>query len=95
MYSLEDIMKELESNSELLKALAHPIRLGIVKRLIDKGCCNVSTMRAHLNIPQPTVSNYLAKLKSAGIIEGERKGTEISYCVKNPTVKKVIIALFE
>ncbi len=95
MYSLDDIMQDLENYTEILKALAHPIRLGMVKRLIDKGCCNVTTMCIHLGIPQSTVSNYLAKLKNAGVIEGERSGTEINYCVTNPIVKKVIVALFD
>lgn len=67
--------------AELLKVLAHPVRLCIVKGLIENGGCNVSHMQECLNIPQSTVSQHLQKLKAAGIIEGKRNGLEMNYKV--------------
>jgi len=83
-------IKELTKKAEILKAIAHPVRLCIVKNLIDINSCNVSTMQNCLDMPQSTVSQHLAKLKSAGIIEGERHGVEIIYKVVNEEVRKVI-----
>jgi len=83
-------IKELTKKAEILKAIAHPVRLCIVKNLIDINSCNVSTMQSCLDMPQSTVSQHLAKLKSAGIIEGERNGVEIIYKVVNDQVRKVI-----
>ena len=63
---LETFQKELElyeSNAELLKVLAHPVRLCIVKGLIERKS-NVSTMYTGLNMPQSTISQHLAKLKA-------------------------------
>ena len=79
--------------SELLKALAHPTRLCIVKGLIEKES-NVTTIQECLDLPQSTVSQHLSKLKAAGIIKGERKGLEISYQVINEDAKKIINILF-
>ena len=87
--------KELEEMAELLKVLAHPVRLCIAKGLIENGRCNVSHMQTCLDIPQSTVSQHIQKLKAAGIIEGERTGLEINYEVRNEKVKKLIKAIIE
>jgi len=79
--------------SELLKALAHPTRLCIVKGLIEKES-NVTNIQECLDLPQSTVSQHLFKLKAAGIIKGERNGLEISYQVINKEVRKIIKILF-
>ena len=79
--------------SELLKALAHPIRLCIVKSLMEKES-NVTNIQECLDLPQSTVSQHLFKLKAAGIIKGERNGLEISYQVINEEARKIIKILF-
>lgn len=85
--------KKYEQDAELLKVLAHPVRLCIVNGLLNKGKCNVSKMQECLQIPQSTVSQHLQKLKAAGIIAGERNGLEVSYIVSNERVKEVVKAL--
>lgn len=85
--------RNLEEKAELLKALAHPVRLCIVKKLVDTGGCNVSKMQACLVMPQSTVSQHLSKLKSLGIVEGNRNGTEIIYAVIHPDAINIINAL--
>lgn len=89
---MED-MKNYIQQSEVLKAIAHPVRLCIVRGLINNQC-NVTKMQECLNLPQSTVSQHLAKLKSAGIIEGERKGLEICYKVANQQIKDIVAILF-
>lgn len=94
---LEMFQEELavyENNAELLKVLAHPVRLCIVKGLIEKGPSNVSTMYTCLNMPQSTISQHLAKLKSAKIVTSERKGLEIYYDVQNEKVLQLVQVLF-
>ena len=71
--------KKLNEKAELLKVLAHPVRLCIVKGLLENGgCCNVTYMQNCLNAPQSTVSQHLQKLKAAGIIEGKRDGLMVN-----------------
>jgi predicted transcriptional regulator len=76
--------------AELLKVLGHPARICIVDGLMKNEGCNVSYMQSCLNIPQSTVSQHIAKLKSAGIIEGKRDGLEIKYQVVNQQAKEII-----
>ncbi|MTI49736.1 ArsR/SmtB family transcription factor [Sporosalibacterium faouarense] len=87
-------MKELEDKAELLKAIAHPIRLCIVRGLMQEEGRNVTNIQTCLSIPQSTVSQHLAKLKSAGIVEGRRSGTEVNYYVINEDVRNVLNHIF-
>jgi len=90
---MEDTRK-YEGTADMLKAIAHPVRLCIIKGLMDKKC-NVSHMQECLELPQSTVSQHLSILRSKGIIKGERNGLEIMYSVVNEDVKKIINALFD
>lgn len=85
--------KKYEGTAELLKAIAHPVRLCIIKGLLNKEC-NVSHMQECLELPQSTVSQHLSILRAKGIIKGERNGLEITYSVVSEDVKKIINALF-
>lgn len=76
--------------AELLKVLAHPIRLCIVTNLLKKGECNVGHMHTCMELPQSTVSQHLQKLRFAGVIEGNRNGLEINYKIKDEKIAKLI-----
>ena len=80
--------------AELLKALAHPLRLCIVRGLIEKNGCNVTHMQDCLSAPQSTISQHLQKLRMAGIVQGTRNGTEIRYSVCDQQVVDLIRILF-
>ncbi len=89
--------EELEEYAEkvkILKGLAHPVRLCIVRGLMFEEGCNVSKMQGCLEIPQSTLSQHLGKLRNLGILEGERDGLEVNYYVINEDAKRVITALF-
>lgn len=87
---IEDNLDTLKREAELLKALAHPIRLAIVKGLMAEEGCNVSEMQDCLEIPQSTLSQHLAKLRESGILNSERNGLERNYYVVNQKVKDLI-----
>ena len=80
--------------ADLLKAIAHPVRICIIRGLINKGSCNVSYMQDCLNLPQSTVSQHLQKLKSLGIIKGERNGLEINYKICNDTIISLMNVMY-
>jgi predicted transcriptional regulator len=81
--------------AEMLKVLAHPVRLCIVKGLIENGGCNVTYMQSCLDTPQSTTSQHLQKLRSAGIVEGIRNGLEIKYHVCSDQAADLINVLFK
>lgn len=86
----EKIKSQLEEKSEILKAIAHPVRLCILAKLIMDQESNVSDIQCCIDVPQPSISQHLAKLKSAGILSSERKGTEIIYKIKNEEAKHIV-----
>ncbi|HBC96666.1 MAG TPA: transcriptional regulator [Clostridium sp.] len=85
---------EYNEKAEILKVLAHPVRLCIVRGLMERGTCNVSNMQHCLEIPQSTLSQHIQKLKAARIIEGRRNGLEINYRICSPLVIKLMEVLF-
>ncbi|MDP4146786.1 MAG: metalloregulator ArsR/SmtB family transcription factor [Bacillota bacterium] len=87
-------INQYNETAELLKVLAHPVRLCIVRGLIENGACNVTHMQNCLEMPQSTISQHLQKLRTSGIVKGERCGLEISYKVCNPKVIELIETLF-
>jgi predicted transcriptional regulator len=81
--------------AEILKVLAHPIRICIVKNLLENGECNVNYMHTCLEIPQSTVSQHLQKLRVVGIIQGKRNGLEINYKIKDQRMGKLINSILD
>ena len=92
---MEKNVEKFSEAAELLKVLAHPVRLCIVSGLLESGECNVSCMQSCLNAPQSTISQHLQKLRAAGIIEGRRSGLEIFYRVSNEKVAELIKVLLK
>lgn len=89
--------KDLKKNTELaelLKAIAHPVRLCIVRRLTENGGCNVSHMQSCMELPQSTISQHLQKLRAAGIIAGARNGLEVHYEIADQRIAQVVRVLF-
>ncbi|GJM81776.1 transcriptional regulator [Paenibacillus sp. HMSSN-139] len=92
---MDNNFKAYQEAAEMLKALAHPVRLCIVRGLLDKKHCNVTYMQECLELPQSTVSQHLQKLRSLGIVEAERSGLEVNYQLANDRVIKLVRHLFE
>jgi ArsR family transcriptional regulator len=80
----------LEDSAEIFKALGHPSRLCILYNLIEQKEGTVSEMRSCLNEPQSTVSQHVAKLRTLGILRGERNGTEINYKIVDKKVIEIL-----
>ena len=83
-----------QRQAEVLKALAHPVRLRIVRGLLKEGCRNVSCMEVRLEQSQSSISQHLAKLKAAGVVQARRSGNEVYYEAASPEVAKCIAVLF-
>lgn len=84
-----------EEKAEVLKALAHPVRLCIVRGLLKSGCHNVGCMEANLGQSQSCISQHLMRLKAAGVVRSSRSGNEVYYEVDDRAhVAGVIAALF-
>lgn len=91
----QEKIRILTKKSELLKTIAHPMRLCILNCLMSNESCNVTTLTKKMETPQSTISQHLSKLKSHGIIEGTRNGVEIQYRLINEEVKLLIHLLLD
>lgn len=60
-----------EESVEVLKGLASPIRIGILKALHAHGRMNVNEISAELKLPQSTVATNVQMLEEAGLITTE------------------------
>jgi ArsR family transcriptional regulator len=65
--------------AELFKALSDPTRVAIVNRLAAGEECCVCDLTDTFALSQPTVSHHLRVLRSAGLVEAERRGTWAYY----------------
>ncbi len=91
---MEKDINKFNEHAEILKAMGHPARLCILNGILRTGGCNVSHIQECIELPQSTISQHLQKLRSAGIIEGTRNGTEITYTLKNQKVLNIINILY-
>lgn len=73
--------------AEVLKTLAHPRRLEILHRLAE-GPVEVGRLAEELGLSQPNVSQHLAVLRSAGVVDAERTGREVRYRLSDPDVMR-------
>jgi len=71
----------IEKFSEACKALGHPIRVQILKILIDKGICISGDLSDLLPVAPSTVSEHLRILKASGLVKGTVDGPRRNYCV--------------
>ncbi|PHD58102.1 ArsR/SmtB family transcription factor [Bacillus wiedmannii] len=78
-----------EDDVEILKIMAHPIRLRIVNELSKHNTFNVSQLTKILEIPQSTVSQHLSKMKGK-VLKAERKGLEIYYSIRNNKATQIV-----
>jgi ArsR family transcriptional regulator len=71
--------------SEVMKILASPRRLEILHLLADEPK-EVGRLADEMGISQPNVSQHLAVMRAAGIVEAERDGREVRYRLTDPEV---------
>ena len=78
-----------EAAGELLKALAAPLRIGIVTELAGGPRC-VHELVDALGAPQPLVSQHLRVLRAAGLVTGERRHRQVDYRLVDAHVAHIV-----
>ncbi len=78
--------------AELLRALAHPMRLTILRHLLD-GETAVSVFEERLGLRQPSLSQQLAHLREAGLVATRRLSKSMIYRLTDPRVRPVLEVL--
>ncbi len=78
----------LEVAAELLRALASPHRLAIVRELDGRARCVHELVEA-LGVSQPLVSQHLRVLRASHLVQAERRGREIAYSLSDDHVAHI------
>jgi ArsR family transcriptional regulator, zinc-responsive transcriptional repressor len=82
--------RSLMAASELLKALASPVRLGIVRELASGGR-RVHELVDALGVSQPLVSQHLRLLRASRIVTARRQAREIEYMLADQHVAHIVL----
>ena len=80
-----------EAESELAgmaQALGHPIRVAILRILIERQECICGELVEELPVAQSTVSQHLKRLKEARLIRGTVDGPRVCYCIEPAALER-------
>ena len=80
-----------EERVDALKALAHPVRLRIMKALTGTER-NVGEIDDAADIGQPTLSQQLAVLRNAGLVKTRKDAKLVYYRIDETRIAKVVDA---
>jgi DNA-binding transcriptional ArsR family regulator len=85
----------LDRAANMLKAIAHPIRLSIVQYLEDGKKRTVTEIHKKLGIGQATASHHLVILKDRGVLLSKREGKNTWYFLKHTNLRSVLTSVGE
>ena len=71
----------------IAKALAHPVRIQIIRLLLSKKTCIGGDIVDVVGLAQSTVSEHLRILKASGIISGEITRPRVCYSLNPPRLR--------
>jgi DNA-binding transcriptional ArsR family regulator len=88
-------LKQLDADTiaraaNMLKAIAHPVRISIVRYLEDGKKRTVTEIHKKLGIEQATASHHLVILKDRGVLLSKREGKNTWYFLKHPNLRNIL-----
>ena len=91
-YGYPDVnVGELQTfKAAFFKALAHPVRIAILERLVQ-GERTVQELQEALGLEQPVVSQQLGVLRASNIVVGRKTGVSVRYAVRDPLVADLLV----
>jgi DNA-binding transcriptional ArsR family regulator len=80
--------------AEVLKAVAHPVRLQIIELLDKKEMC-VGDIAEALGGKQAITSQQLNMMKDKGVLECRRDGAKVYYRIANKNVIRLLHCIYD
>ena len=74
--------------AQLARGLGHPLRVTIMRKLLEHGDCLCGDLVASLPRAQSTVSQHLKILKETGLVSGEIDGPRVCYCANRKALQR-------
>lgn len=86
----------LERHAEQLSALGHPVRLQILRFVVQGGDGTAAgDIQAHVGMPASTLSHHLKRLVDAGLLTSRTEGTYHYYAAEYSALRKLTDYLWE
>jgi DNA-binding transcriptional ArsR family regulator len=82
--------EQLDKAANMLKAIAHPMRIAILKHLDPGKKLTVTEIHELLNIEQSTTSHHLGILKDKGVLGSHREGKNTYYYLKHDKLSNIV-----
>ncbi len=81
---------QIEKAANMMKAIAHPMRLAILGHLSEGKELTVTEIHQLVNIEQSTASHHLGILKNKGVLISRREGKNTIYSRKTVNLNQLI-----
>jgi DNA-binding transcriptional ArsR family regulator len=91
------VREKLEQHAGQLGALGHPIRLAILRYVVQAGPegAAAGAIQSHVDLPASTLSHHLGRLVDAGVMNTRSEGTFHYYTADYKTLRKLTDYLWE
>ena len=88
---------KLERHAEQLSALGHPVRLKILRFVVQAGPEGAAAgdIQAHVDLPASTLSHHLKRLVDAGVATSRAEGTFHFYAADYASLRGLTDYLWE
>jgi DNA-binding transcriptional ArsR family regulator len=88
LMTLAQNAERYEMQAEVLRALAHPIRLAVLDILKDgeRCVCEIVEALASLGAERSNVSRHLAVMRQGGLVRDRKAGLKVFYELRTPCV---------
>lgn len=83
----------LDTAANMLKAIAHPMRIAILKHLEGGKKLTVTEIHELLGIEQSTTSHHLGILRDKGVLCSKREGKNTYYYLKYEILSQIVDCL--
>lgn len=88
---------KLDQHAEQLSALGHPVRLSILRFIVQGGNGGVAAgdIQSHVDLPASTLSHHLKRLVDAGLLSSRPEGTFHYYAAQYAALRALTSYLWE
>ena len=88
---------KLERHAEQLSALGHPVRLEILRFVVQsgEGGAPAGDIQSHLDMPASTLSHHLKRLVDAALLNSRNEGTFHYYAAEYSALRALTNYLWE
>jgi len=88
---------KLERHAEQLGALGHPVRLAVLRYVVQAGDegASAGAIQGHVDMPASTLSHHLKRLVDAGLLRTRGEGTFHYYAAEYPALRALSEYLWE